>query len=419
MSQLKYWVWLASLDRLRSRTRVELIEEFGSPDKVFFANEHELGPLEISPEERAALKDKKLEKTMKILERCQGEGVTIITLGDAAYPVRLRNIYDPPCVLYVKGRLPVIDEEVALAVVGTRKATPYGIKMGRRMGYELTRSGALVVSGLAEGVDTAGAEGALRAGGSVIGVLGTAIDEIYPRKNAPLFQDVAAVGAIVSEYAPGAVTDRRSFPARNRIISGLSVGVVIIEAPKKSGSLITASHALEQGREVFVVPGNVDSANCVGSNELLRDCAKAVASGWDVLCEFTGLFPDRIKKLDERGRVIPQEEEAELDATDSEGIGSETGEDFAMLRVPVTKKEVDNKKSVEYIDVEKVLEGLSEQALKIVAAIDKPLTHIDDVIERTELPASEVLAELTMLEIDGIVTQEKGKRFSLNISGRA
>ena len=384
---------------------------------MFFAEGGELRNFDLRPEELAVLTDKRLDPAMKILERCHMENITILTLNDAAYPMRLRNIYDPPCVLYIKGRLPAIDEEAAIAIVGTRRATPYGIKMGRRMGYELTRGGALVVSGLAEGVDTAGAEGALRAGGSVIGVLGTAIDEIFPRKNAPLFQDVAAVGAIVSEYAPGAVTTRASFPARNRIISGLSVGAVIIEAPKKSGALITASHALDQGRDLFVVPGNVDSVNCAGSNELLRDCAKAVATGWDVISDYIGLYPRKLRKLDERGREIPQE----LDEASGEEykITPETGVDFEMLRVPLTKKEIDNKMGVEYIDVEKALEPLSAEALSVVAAIDRPMTHIDDIIERTGMSAADVLSELTMLELDGIVTQETGKRFSLNIKRKA
>ena len=417
MSQLKYWVWLSSIDNVRARVRLQLLEELGAPDKVFFAEGGELRDFDLRPEERAALADKRLDRAMKILERCHMENISILTLNDAAYPMRLRNIYDPPCVLYIKGRLPAIDEEAAIAIVGTRRATPYGIKMGRRMGYELTRGGALVVSGLAEGVDTAGAEGALRAGGSVVGVLGTAIDEIFPKKNAPLFQDVTAVGAIVSEYAPGAVTSRSSFPARNRIISGLSAGVVIIEAPKKSGALITASHALEQGRDIFVVPGNVDSVNCAGSNELLRDCAKAVAAGWDVICEYIGLFPGKLRKLDERGREIPQEWDTDGRKTDK--ITPETGRDFEMLRVPLTKKEIDNKMGVEYIGLEKALEPLTAEALGVVAAIDRPLTHVDDIIERTGMSAAAVLSELTMLELDGIVTQETGKRFSLNILRRA
>jgi DNA processing protein len=215
-----------------------------------------------------------------------------MTLHDGDYPARLTNIPDPPLVLYIRGRLPALDEEAAVAVVGTRSCTPYGLKAAERIGYELARHGCLVVSGLARGIDSAAAKGTLRAGGRVVGVVGSGLDIVYPPENKKLFDDVAAVGAIVSEYPPGSPAAPRHIPQRNTVMSGLSVGVTVIEAPEKSGALITATHALEQGRDVFAIPGNVDSPACKGSNNLLREGAVLVTTGREIAEEYAALFPD-------------------------------------------------------------------------------------------------------------------------------
>ena len=418
MSTLKYWVWFAERRGLRPDTRGALLERFGNPQGVYFAGEKELQELSLRETELLSLRDKSTESAERILERCTELDVRILTLQDAAYPNRLRNIYDPPSLLYVLGRLPAVDEQAAVAIVGTRKATPYGIKMGRRMGYEITKGGGLVVSGLAEGVDSAGAEGALRAGGSCIGVLGTAIDQVYPRFNRKLFADVQTVGALVSEYPPGAPIQRGTFPRRNRILSGLSVGVVVIEAPEKSGALITAARALEQGRDLFVVPGNVDSPACEGSNALMKDCAKAVTCGGDVLSEYTHLYTG-IQPLTGATALIPQEEEpperTEEPVPRREDTHRETEGRFLKLRVPKGKKEIDKPGERAYIDMQTCLAGLTEQQLKLVSVMKRPSMHIDDIIDESGLPAASVLSEMTMLEISGIVRRENGKRFSLNI----
>lgn len=407
MSELSYWVWFSERKGLRAETREKLLDTFDSPKMLYFAAEKDLASLDLRDNELETLRDKSLSEAQSILRRCTESDVHIITIRDAAYPNRLRNIYDPPLLLYVLGRLPVVDDCAAIAIVGTRKATPYGIKMGRRMGYELTKGGALIVSGLAEGVDSAGAEGALRAGGKCIGVLGTGIDQIYPSFNRTLFEDVKSVGALVSEYPPGAPIQRGTFPRRNRILSGLSCGVVVIEAPEKSGALITASRALEQGRDLFVVPGNADSPNCAGSNSLLKDCAKAVTCGADVLCEYTDLYED-VRLLSNAEAKIPQEQDPETERKEPQP--SAKGEKGLFLfRRPKPKTEHT------VTDVKTVLEGLSERQLKLVAVMTEPSMHIDDIIERSGLSASEALSEMTMLEIEGVVTQESGKRFSLNV----
>ena len=253
---LKYWVWLAELPGLRSQPRLALLRHFGSPENIFFADREELLLAEDVPPAQAELAlNRDLSAADRILADCQRLGQRILTLQDAEYPQRLRNIFDPPLVLYVRGRMPAIDEEAAIAVVGTRKCTPYGVASAERLSQELASGGAVVVTGLARGVDTAAARGALRAGGTVVGVTGGGLDVVYPPENGDLYDDVASAGVLLSEYPPGSPPDKTHFPVRNRIMSGLSVAALIVEAPERSGALITARLALDQGRDVYAVPG--------------------------------------------------------------------------------------------------------------------------------------------------------------------
>jgi len=218
----------------------------------------------------------------------------------------------------------------------------------------------------------------------------------------------------VSEYPPGAPISKGSFPRRNRILSGLSCGVVVIEAPEKSGALITAARALEQGRDLFAVPGNVDSPNCEGSNALIKDCAKAVTSGADVLCEYIHLY-EGVRLLSGVEARIPQEEEPEQDFEQNRKKERPEREEKQFFRFR-SKKESKPQPQTKAVPVKTVLEGLSEQQLKLVAAMTKPSMHIDEIIENSGLSAADALSEMTMLEIEGVVRQESGKYFSLNVS---
>ena len=423
MSTLKYWVWLSALTGLRPKKRFDLLGTFGDPEKVYFASELLLREnLNLSDAELKLVMDKSLDRAGEILEKCQAENISVISFQDASYPQTLKNIYDPPVVLYTKGRLPAMDEQAATAVVGTRKATPYGIKMARTLGYEITKCGGLVVTGLAEGIDSAAAEGALRAGGACVGVLGCAIDDVFPKWNDLLYGDVAAAGALVSEYPPGEAISKKNFPERNRIISGLSLGVTVIEAPAKSGALITASFALEQGREVFAVPGNADAPNCVGSNQLIRDGALLVTKGWDILEDFARQFPDKLSETDAQPTAAHDKDESETVGfynakrrDEPQTNAAETGKGFAKLRVKTERKMIDNLKKREYIDLHEQLSGLSERQLAVVSVLKEKSMHIDDIIDRSGLSAPAVLSELTVLQIKGFVSQEPGKRFTLNI----
>ena len=430
-------MWLACLNIMRPKAKCIALEHFGSPKKLFFAGKSELAAVPgLTDNERERFADKSMWRADRALETCVSRDIRIIALGDSAYPHRLANIYDPPVVLFVRGKLPDIDGEAAVAIVGTRKASPYGIKMATQMGYEISRGGGLVVTGLAAGIDSAAAVGALRAGGQCVGVLGTAIDEVYPKQNAALYDDVCAAGAIVSEYPPGMPGSARHFPARNRIMSGLSVGVLVVEAPKGSGALITASHANEQGRDVFAVPGNADAVNCQGSNALIRDGAKAVSCAWDILSEYTGRFPRlRCPGPGETWQApeppsAPQPDaktpgESGKAAPGTQARGRETGAGFAQVRRPTDVgrareeerklREEQNRERARQQRLEQQLSQLTETQLKLLSAISAPETHIDEIIEAAALPAGVALAELTVLQIKGYVTQHSGKRFSLNI----
>lgn len=261
--------------------------------------------------------------------------------------------------------------------------------------------GGLVVSGLTRGIDRMAAEGALYGGGKVVGVLGTGHDEA----KGGLYDDVAAHGALISEYAPGQPTNKVNFKYRNRITSGLSVGLLVVEAPENSNCLRFADLALEQGKEVFVIPGNADADNCAGSNLLLKEGARPVTEAWDILGEYSSLYRGKLRRVKKNPlqMAIPTVEEK-----------PDPYADFYMLRVPNPKKVIDKPKPVEYIDLEKQLEGLSPEQQKIVAAMGDTPIHIDELIDATGLEASSILAEMTMLQIEGIVSQQPGKLFKLN-----
>ena len=257
----------------------------------------------------------------------------------------------------------------------------------------VSAGGGCVITGMAIGVDGAAARGALLENGPCIGVLGTAIDVNYPASNASLIDDVAAVGAIVSEFPPGYPTKPENFPRRNRIISGLSCGVCIVEAPRRSGALITADLALEQGRDLFVVPGNADSPNSAGSNALLRDCARAVTTGTDILSEYEGLYPNAVRPVKEI--FTPQEKPAEPPEA--------------------AKTEIDNPPAIPYIDVESRLSAYTEDQQAMLRCLLDGEAHIDEIISSTGFTPSKVLAGMTLLVIRGAVRSHPGTRFSMNL----
>ena len=392
MSALKYWVWLSELPGLRRQTRLALAERFASPEDLYYADPEEILLTEgISREQAHRLEDKSLARAEEILADCQRLGLRILTLQDADYPHRLRNIYDPPCLLYLRGRLPIVDEEVAVAVVGTRNATPYGIASAEKIGSQLAAGGAVVVTGLARGIDSAAARGALRSGGTVLGVLGCGLDVVYPPENQYLYEDVAAAGALLSEYPPGTRPDKGHFPVRNRIISGLSAATLVVEAPERSGALITAETALEQSRDVYAVPGPIDAPNSRGCNRLIRDGAGLVSDGWDILRDYADRYPGKLQ-ADPARREPPKVP------------GYQSREE----REPA-------KKLPDLLSLSKEGSGLTDDQIRILRTLTDDPMLVDDIIEATRIPARRVLSALTMLEIENYVLQSPGKRYARNV----
>lgn len=403
MSSLKYWIWLSSAE-IGADAKAAVLMHYGDAERAFLSPAGDFSAIErLSKRDRELLEKRDISMVDRILEKCEMQGIDIITYQDALYPRRLRGIYSPPVALYVKGRLPAIDENAVIAVVGTRNASPYGIKMSRSIACDIAKCGGMVASGLTRGIDAAAADGALYGGGTVIGVLGIC----HLQSESSLADEVAARGALISEYAPFTESRKIHFRERNRITSGISVGVVAVEAPDGSNTRLFVQEAAEQGREIFAVPGNADAENSVETNSMIKEGAHTVTCGWEVLEEFESIYPGKIKNAS--GSKYPQ-------AAEHADCAAPSKHNFMREKPKIEKKEVDKAQNTGYIDLQEQLAGLSENQLKIITAIEKSASHIDDIIENTGLSAACVLSQLTVLEIKGYVRREAGKRIALNIS---
>ena len=411
---LLHWIWLATRPNMNDRDRLAALEHFGDPEDIFYARKEELREVEgLTEEAFAALEDKDTKPAQAILKECAAKNIQICTFRDGAYPARLKNISDPPVVLYYKGRLPDMDGAPVIAAVGTRDCTAYGIHVAKRLGGQIAKCGGIVVSGMAAGIDAAAMGGALTAGGITVGVLGCGVDVVYPLRNKSLFADVERYGCLISEFAPGTPPMKWHFPKRNRIMSGLSNGVLVVEAPQKSGALITARQAAEQGRDVFVVPGNIDVASCAGSNALLRDGAIAVSSGWDVVSEYQSLYPDGVRRFDKavepagfEDDVMAAPEKTELKVAQKPRSPEKKGHSDKKKEKII----IDNGGKPPYSDIHDALRGLSQQECAIVELIGSEELLVDELIAKAGMATAQVLSTLTMLEIKGVVRRLPGKR---------
>lgn len=396
---LLYWLWLAQCNEVKDGVKAALVRQFEDPERLFFAEKQEILDAEIeglTVEHLDVLLRHDLSAAEETLSDCAKAGLQVLTYDSPLYPRRLKAIYDPPIVLYYRGTLPDFDKLPTIGVVGTRHPSVYGRQAAKRLGGEIAAAGGLVVSGLAEGIDGAAMEAALSAGFPAVGVLGCGADVVYPRKHKALFQETERLGCILSEYAPGSPPLGWHFPRRNRIISGLSCGVLVVEAPERSGSLLTAKHALEQGRDVFVVPGNVDMESFRGSNRLLRSGAIAVSSGRDVMEEYDLLYPEKL--LPKKGLDKPKKAEKQEPKPEAPEI--------------LKKKTIDNGNPPPYSGQNDILQGLSADEQTVMTAIGTGIESVDDVIAQTGLPSGKVLGILTMLEIRKKIVRHPGKRVS-------
>lgn len=290
------WLWLQQVCGAGSSMPELLLDAFdGSIVKLYEADKRDYLDIPfIKSGLIDKLCDKKLEKALEINAYCKNEGIGILTPESVLYPKRLARIQSKPIVLYYKGILVDLDKEVCIAEVGTRNMSEYGSYTSYSMAYDMAKAGAVVVSGMAKGVDGMAHRGALDAGGCTVAVLGCGIDRAYPAEHASLMKDIIKHGAVITEFWPFTAPYGKNFPMRNRIISGLSLGTLVTEAPSRSGALITAETALKQGREIFAVPGKLGELNSTGTNELIRNGAKMVTSASDVLLEYQPLYPGKI-----------------------------------------------------------------------------------------------------------------------------
>lgn len=290
-----YWIFVQSVLGQGSSKLVSVINHFGSARAFCESSTDEIkqtGLLSRGELERFGRLS--LEKCSSVMSLCSRLGYGIITPNDKLYPKRLAQIPCPPAVLYVQGEMPDFDDEVAIAMVGTRKCSENGKSIARELAARLTEAGAVIVSGGAVGIDSSSHTGALRAGGKTYAVLGCGLNYPYLAVNAELRRDISENGALISEYPPDTPASKYTFPVRNRIISGLCLGTVVVEATNSSGSLITVDHALEQGRDIFVIPGEISDPLYAGSNRLIRDGAIAVTTPSDILCEYNNFYPHKL-----------------------------------------------------------------------------------------------------------------------------
>ena len=375
-----YWLALKLIPGLGTRNSGKLLSRFKTPQAVFRASRTELemagasGAVAQSIASGCTFEDAAAQH-----EKMVQAGAVLVTTGDARYPRPLREIFDPPILLFARGRLELLDTHM-LGVVGTRRPTPYGVAVAERLSGDLAHAGLTIVSGMARGIDTAAHRGTLAAGGSTIAVLGCGVDVVYPSENRKLAGEIASKGLIISEFPMGATAFPQNFPVRNRIISGMSLGVLVVEGAQYSGSAITAKLAMDQGREVFAVPGNITSKLSWGPNLLIKQGARLVQDWNDVVSE---LPAESRRHLIDRAR---QKILAEGDATPEPGGASVLGDPQSELGHAARR---------------------AIGALQVDAA-----THLDDLLEKLgDISASELIAALFELEMMGLVKQLPGKNF--------
>jgi len=373
--ELLHWLALRLVPGLGSRRAVQLIERFRTPLAVFRASPTELEAAGLSGSvARSVASGCTFEEAAEQIDKAKAAGAELVVWNQARYPRRLRDIFDPPLVLFVRGRIELFNT-LMIAIVGTRRATPYGLAVATRLAADLGRAGLTVVSGMARGIDTAAHKGALEAHAPTVAVLGCGVDVVYPSENRKLASVIAEQGLLVSEFPMGAPAYPQNFPIRNRIISGMSAGVVVVEGAEYSGSAITARLAMDQGREVFAVPGNITSKMSWGPNLLIKQGAKLVQDVGDILNELPP--EERLRLAGPTDRQEEADSKAALSATDQ--LLSEA----AILE-------------------RKVLENLSTDAA----------THIDTLVERLEDHSpSEIIAALFNLEMRGLARQLPGRNF--------
>ena len=393
----EYWIWLQKTLGT-GNSYDELLQYFGNPERLYESGKK-------AWLESGLFSEKTLEKlissspseTYHVIKACQDNGWHIVTYEDECYPALLRQIKNYPLVLYVYGDKEVLKTQFAIGIVGTRNATEYGSQAAMNLSYNLASAGAVIVSGGALGIDSFAHEGAIKAGGKTIAVLGNGLGSSYLRQNENLRDSIAQNGAVITELLPFTDPSRTTFPVRNRLISGISRGLLVVEAGEKSGSLITAGYAAEQGRDIFAVAGSIFSNGYNGTNNLIRDGAKSVFSANDILEVYAERF----------SRYININTTAERLAETEKQVYDKPAE--------IKEKKIEKKEETKNAVLPEIPDFLSDNAKKLVQFISEEEKTADKLSDDSGMSISDVLSALTELEMFSVIEMHSGKRYTLKL----
>ncbi len=437
-----YWIWLSEVLGQACSDFPKLLEQCNSVYEIYRMDDSEIEHLtDIGEKTREAIANKNLQRATDILESCERLGIKLLTFSDPAFPHSLTVIKNPPVLLYYKGTLPDFSWALSVAMVGTRHMSAYGMACAYKIAYELATAKAVVVSGMATGIDGVSAAAAIQAGGSTVAVLGCGVDVIYPRHHARLWEMIIQNGAVMSEYPPGTSPTSYHFPVRNRLISGLAQATVVVEAGEKSGSFITADEADKQGKPVFAVPANTKGEGAAGCNRLLREGARVATCGYDVLVPFRFrykrslpvfssealpkaprtdvLFLESLGVMNVTENLKRKAEKAILpDEADGKVMPDRENNVCTPSPAPKVKREKKSsqKETGEHRREEpqaqqtpdEFLSSLTEMQRLVFEAMPDDRSVTADALSGLDLPSSEIIATLTMLEILGLVQKLPG-----------
>ncbi len=388
MTETDYWLWLSLKKSMTSAKIKVLLEYFSSPEEIFRASKEKLSSIKcLNRRTISGLSDKNLDRVIEIKRLCKIYGIKVLTYNSPYYPENLRNISAPPYVLYTRSARRInLNKYIRIAIVGNRESTEYGEKIAENFAYDLANNGMVIVSGMAKGIDSAAHRGCINAGGITVAVMGCGLHMAYPSKNKELMEKIIETGIAISEYPPDCKPEKCYFPERNRIISGLSQGIIVAEAPKSSGSLITANYAIDQDRDLFAVPGDINLSRSEGTNNLIKEYAIAVTSARDIFehYSFENFEIKKIRELQRENGISAPEEYKE--ARENENI---------------IKQEF-------YI-------GLTDEEKHIITKLSKTPVNFEELLELTGISSEKLVSMITMLEIKGKIKTHPGKNFTLNI----
>lgn len=403
----QYWVWLGEVLGRGSAKLPAVLSCFGSPKALFDAQEQQVCTCGIfSDRELAAIRQHALAPAQATVERCRQIGCTILTPDMAAYPKRLLTIPDPPCALYLRGTLPDLDNEVAVTVVGPRNATDKGVRAAASLAARLTVSGCVIVTGAARGIDCAALQGAVAAFGKPISIVPCGPDSDYPNDTLTLRNDIVKLGGcVLSECPPGTRYGKGAFHTRNRILAGLSQATVVVEAAAQSGALITAGCAATQGRDVFVIPGEIHSPAHVGSNALLQDGARPLLEAADILLEYVNTYPHKLNLIAAKEPFSDEIRER------LRGVlrGRKPSKNQTVKHTSHAADEKPRPTAVQKRDTS----ALNETARAVLQTLEGAALPPDLIADRTGLAVGQVLTALIELELLGFVRSLPGGRFEL------